>query len=423
MMISKEKFNQINNWLIILILSTIFFRSVSTTLIFIFAGFNIINYSYLSFDKKNIKYYMIAAIPFLLEILFIWNDFGSTKLFKPIEKNLSFLIFPFFILSNYKAYNFYYIADKYRKITTILIIILLIRFAFIFPDFVQKYMLGKELWEMGYVITNSFGNHAPTVNMQLAFIVLLNLYFLLKNSSKNTFLNTFLLLLSTFELIIINTRLSLGSLVVCSFIMVIGFAYKKYKEKSIYIIASFLIITSSILIIAFISNPYMKEKYSSVTFSNMDKIGKLDEVENPDGVLHNALVTRVTIWQSTIEVAKKNIITGYGSANAKNALFNYYKESNQKFLSKYEFPVHNQFLDYLLRFGIIGIIALLFYFIYIFRISIISKNIVGLVFTLNFLFSNLFDDYLILFGGIVFSSIWFCLIISSYLNKTNNYEL
>ena len=423
MMISKEKFNQINNWLIILILSTIFFRSVSTALIFIFAGFNIINYSYLSFDKKNIKYYVIVAIPFLLEILFVWNDIGSAKLFKPIEKNLSFLIFPLFILLNYKAYNFYYIADKYRKITTILIILLLIRFAIISPDFVQKYMLGRELWEMGYVITNSFGNHAPTVNMQLAFIVLLNLYFLLKNSSKNTFLNTFLLLLSTFELIIINTRLSLGSLVVCSFIMVIGFAYKKYKEKSIYIIASFLIITSSILIIAFISNPYMKEKYSSVTFSNMDKIGKLDEVENPDGVLHNALVTRVTIWQSTIEVAKKNIITGYGSANAKNALFNYYKESNQKFLSKYEFPVHNQFLDYLLRFGIIGIIALLFYFIYIFRISIISKNIIGFVFTLNFLFSNLFDDYLILFGGIVFSSIWFCLIISSYLNKTNNYEL
>ncbi|WP_313579271.1 O-antigen ligase family protein [Chishuiella sp.] len=420
MMISKEKFNQINNWLIILILSTIFFRSVSTALIFIFAGFNIINYSYLSFDKKNIKYYVIVAIPFLLEILFIWNDIGSAKLFKPIEKNLSFLIFPLFILSNYKAYNFYYIADKYRKITTILIIILLIRFAFIFPDFVQKYMLGHELWEMGYVITNSFGNHAPTVNMQLAFIVLLNLYFLLNNFLKNIFLNSILLLLSTFELVIVNTRLSLGSIIVCSFIMVITFAYKKYREKSIYIIIGFLIITSSILIIAFISNPYMKEKYSSVTFSNMDKIGKLDEVENPDGVLHNALVTRVTIWQSTIEVAKKNTITGYGSANAKNALFNYYKESNQKFLSKYEFPVHNQFLDYLLRFGVVGFVALVFYFIYIYRISIISKNIIGFVFTLNFLFSNLFDDYLILFSGIVFSSIWFCLIMTYYLKNNKS---
>jgi len=416
-MISKEKFNQINNWLIILILSTIFFRSVSTVLIFIFAGFNILNYKHLSLDKKNTKYYVIAAIPFLLEILFIWNDIGSTKLFKPIEKNLSFLIFPLFILSNYKAYNFLYIADKYRKITSILIILLLIRFALIFPDFVHKYMLGHELWEMGYVITNSFGNHAPTVNMQLAFIVLLNLYFLLNNFSKNIFSNSCLLLLSIFELIIVNTRLSLGSIIVCSFIMVIAFAYKKYKEKSIYIIIGFLIITSSILIVSFISNPFMKEKYSKITFSNMDKIGKLDEVENPDGVLHNALVTRVTIWQSTIEVAKKNIITGYGSANAKNELFNYYRESNQKFLSKNEFPVHNQFLDYLLRFGIIGIISLLFYFIYIFRISIISKNIIGFVFTLNFLFSNLFDDYLILFSGIVFSSIWFCLIMTYYLKK------
>lgn len=416
MMISKEKYNLINNWFIIIILSTIFFRPVSTILIMIYVAFNLLFFKQLSFKIKNIGYLIVLMIPFLLELFFLWNN-GISQLFTPIEKVLSFLIFPVLIIFNYKQYNFINIANWYRKIVTSLMAILLIRFLIVAPEFVEKYINGIHLWEMGYVFTNSFGNHAPAVNMQIAFVVLLNLYFLLTENNKQKLVNYLVLLLSVITLFVINTRLSLGSCILCCLILFIYFTYKKYKAKSLYFIGGFALILSLIVSIAFISNPYMKEKYSKVTFANMDKIGKLDEVENPDGVLHNALVTRVTIWKTTLELADKKIFFGYGSSHAKDKLFDYYKETNQKFLSKYQFPVHNQFFDYLLRFGIFGIIALIVFFISVFRFSILSNNIIGFCFILNFVLSNLFDDFLIRFDGIVFCAIWFSLIMANYLSK------
>jgi hypothetical protein len=47
-----------------------------------------------------------------------------------------------------------------------------------------------------------------------------------------------------------------------------------------------------------------------------------------------------------------NLPFGVGASNSKPELVAYYKHTNQQFLAKYEFPTHNQFLDYLLKYGI-----------------------------------------------------------------------
>ncbi len=414
-MISKKKFDVINNILIVSVLSTIFFRPICTILIFVYALFNLVNLKHLKFEKKILPYFFVLIIPFALEIIFLWNNIGASNLFKPIEKVLSFLIFPLFILLSYKSYNLYKIADYYRKITTVLIIFLMIRFVIIAPDFVAKYLNGNDLWEMGYVFTNSFGNHAPGVNMKVAFLVILNLYFALTQFPSKKVANFLYLTGSIIALLIINTRLSLGSCIVCCLCLFIAFAVKKYKAKAVYFVGIFTVLIGVILAVFFTVNPYMKEKYTKVTFANMDKIGKLDEVENPDGVLHNALVTRVTIWKTAIELGNKEAIFGYGSAKAKDELFRYYEETNQQFLTKYQFPVHNQFIDYYLRFGIIGFMALLYFFGDVFRISILSKNAIAFCFTLNFFFSNLFDDFLLRFDGIVFCTVFISLFYAYYL--------
>lgn len=421
MMISKEKFNFLNNYLLVAILCTIFFRSVSTILIFAFVIFNLWNYKYLNYNKKYLTFFFILGIPLFLELIFIWNNFDSGRVFKPIEKVLSFFIFPFFILLNPKGFSFYKIANAYRIVFSVLMTVLMIRFLFVAPEFVSKYLNGIDLPEMGYIFTQSFGNHAPAVNMHVAFVVMLNLYFLIKDATRKTMMNALFLAFSVLALFIINTRLSLGSCILGCAMICFFLAYNKYKAKSIYAMLAFILLTIIVLSTAFFSNPYMKEKYSKVTFSNMDKIGKLDEVENPDLVLHNALVTRLSIWKSAIELGNQNFLTGYGSANAKKELNEYFKQTDQKFLHKYKFPVHNQFLDYYLKFGIVGLIILVCFFSAIFVISVYSKNIIGVGFVLNFFLSNLFDDFLIRFDGIVFSAVGFSLIIAYYIKNKKTY--
>ena len=83
-------------------------------------------------------------------------------------------------------------------------------------------------------------------------------------------------------------------------------------------------------------------------------IGKLDQIDQPEEKIYNSLVTRLTVWSVVLDMSTKKPMTGYGYTNCYALLFQKYKDSNQRFLLKYKFKVHNQFLDYLLKFGYTG---------------------------------------------------------------------
>jgi hypothetical protein len=76
----------------------------------------------------------------------------------------------------------------------------------------------------------------------------------------------------------------------------------------------------------------------------MDKVGKLDEIENPELKVYNSLVTRLYL-EISMELSVQNLPFGVAS-HSKPALIKYYQQTNQHFLAKYEFPACNQFLDF-----------------------------------------------------------------------------
>ena len=90
-----------------------------------------------------------------------------------------------------------------------------------------------------------------------------------------------------------------------------------------------------------------------------------------------------------------------------------FKRTNQKFLAKHEFPVHNQLLDSLLKFGILGFISSLLYLLQIGYLGIKSNQTLIIFFFILFFTSNQTDDFLIRFDGIVYSSFWSCIFIES----------
>jgi len=75
----------------------------------------------------------------------------------------------------------------------------------------------------------------------------------------------------------------------------------------------------------------MKEKYSSVTFAYMDKVGKLDEIDHPEIKVFNSLVTRVSIWKSAWELSLQHLPFGVGSSDGKPELVKYFKHTHQHF--------------------------------------------------------------------------------------------
>ncbi|WP_231557077.1 O-antigen ligase [Flavobacterium sp. AED] len=309
--------------------------------------------------------------------------------------------------------------------TTLIMAFFFMRFIVLYPEHFFKYLNGIHLWEMGYVFSDSIGIHAPALNMHLAFVAFSNLYFLfetskIKYSKWSKIRDLALFILSFFFVLYVNTRMAL----LATFFGFITVGYfqisKSYSSKIIFKRAIItLVLIGSVLFLFIQKNPYMKEKYSTQIFSNMDKVGKLDEIDHPEIAVYSSFVTRLSIWKSAWELSLKNLPFGVGASDGKIELVKYFKETNQIFLAKYEFPTHNQFLDYLLKFGILGPIVALFYIGFIAYLGIKTKNTVIISFFFLFFTSNLTDDFLLRFDGIVFSGLWISIFASYWLQQKN----
>lgn len=415
----EKNYHNIFNFFLIIIPVSFISMILSNILVIAFVVFNLLYFKKLEFNKEKIIISTIIALPLILDILFFWNNSNINLTLKATEKHLLFLVFPVFIIGYSKKINLIKLLKGYIALMVIVLTLLLVRYIIIYPENVLKYIHGIHLWEMGYHFTNSFGVHAPWLNMHLAFVSVSSFYLLFTLKTKKlkvTLFYLFQFILSLFFLLYVNTRVAVVSAII-GFLLIVVFYFIKNQIIKKGIILFVLLI---VFIVGFTKAfPYTIDKFTSKSFANMDKVGRLDEFENPEAKVFSALVTRVSIWKSTLELASKKLITGYGSAEAKEKLFNYYKETNQKFLYKYKFPVHNQFLDFLLKYGLLGFISVFVFIFYICYLGIITKQPLILFFSILFFLSNLTDDFLILYSGISFSSFWF----SVFGNYKINYKI
>jgi hypothetical protein len=423
MNISEKNFSKIGNGFLFFIAIAMIFRKPCTWLIILFVLFNLFFFKKLKFTKTALLLTACIASPFLLEILLFWKNDSYLMGIKSIEKSISLLIFPLFILGNFQRIKFLKLAQWYGFSTTMIIFFFFIRFIIGYPDLVNKYLNGIDLWEMGYAFSNSIGIHAPALNMHLSFVSIINLYFVFnvfreRKRALIKIVSLVIFVVSFFFVLFVNTRMALFNALI-GFVLVFFYeVIRKYDFKKVVGIAAIgLLVLASVLFLFVQKNPYMKEKYARVTFAYMDKVGELDSIENPEAKVFNSLVTRLSIWKSAWELSLENLPFGVGASDGKPELVEYYKQTNQHFLAKYEFPTHNQFLDFLLKFGVLGPIVV---FLYLFTIGFLgfkTKNAIIIAFFFIFFSSNLTDDFLLRFDGIVFSGLWFSIFGSYWLQQ------
>jgi hypothetical protein len=423
MTISEKNFNKIVNGFIVILAILMIFRKPCTLLIILFAVFNLFFIKKLSYSKQSLILIALIASPLLLEMVLFWNNDSFSKGLKSLEKYTSLLVLPLFILGNYQRIQFLKILRFYTIITTIIILFFFLRFIIYFPELMHKYLNGNDLWEMGYEFSNSIGIHAPALNMHLAFVSISSLFFVfeafrLPEKWVLKIASSIVFVLSFFFVLFVNTRMALFNALAGFALVFFGEVIRKYNFKKVVgTMIVLIVVLGGVLLIFVQNNPYMKEKYSSVTFAYMDKVGKLDEIDHPEYKVFNSLVTRVSIWKSGWELAQKNLIFGVGASDGKPELVKYFKQTNQHFLAKYEFPTHNQFLDFLIKFGILGPLVVLLYIFTIGYLGFSLKNAVVFSFFFLFLTSNLTDDFLLRFDGIAFSGLWFSIFGSYWLQQ------
>ena len=419
MTISEKIYKNGFDFFLISIPLTIIFRIPCTWLILLFAAFSLVFFKKINFKKENLLKSILIASPFLLEIVFFWNNDSYSLGIKTLEKSLSLLVFPLFILGNYKQVNFYRLVKIYSIATTAIVLFFFFRFIVVYPEYFNKYLNGIHLWEMGYVFSKTIGMHAPALNMHKAFVTIINFYiFIKKQNGAVKYFYFFIFIISIFLLLFINTRVAIIDAAVGCVIVLFYQLKRKENLAKLIINTGITILFISILSVLFLKkDSYLKEKFSNIAFAHMDKVGKLDEIDHPEIAVYSSLVTRVSIWKSALELSWKSLPFGVGSSDGRNDLVNYYKQTNQKFLAKYKFATHNQYIDFLLKFGFIGLIVAFVYIFSFLYLGIKSKNPLIVAFFFLFFTCNLTDDFLIRFDGIIFSGFWLTIFSCYYMQK------
>jgi O-antigen ligase len=91
-----------------------------TWIIILFVCFNLSFLKKLKYNKIIIWIIGLIASPFLLELLFFWNNASVFLGYRALEKTTSLLIFPLFILGNFQRIDFMKLVKNYSLITTLL---------------------------------------------------------------------------------------------------------------------------------------------------------------------------------------------------------------------------------------------------------------------------------------------------------------
>ena len=98
----------------------------------------------------------------------------------------------------------------------------------------------------------------------------------------------------------------------------------------------------------------------------------------------NTLEMRLIKWYCSLEIIKKQPILGVGTGDYQDELFKKYHEIDFKKGMVYNYNTHNQFIEEFLKFGIVGGIFFILFFVFIIYQSIKLKNELLLYSTLTF---------------------------------------
>ncbi|BDX39575.1 hypothetical protein CYCD_29300 [Tenuifilaceae bacterium CYCD] len=103
---------------------------------------------------------------------------------------------------------------------------------------------------------------------------------------------------------------------------------------------------------------------------------------------------RFAIWDETLHLVRSKPILGYGIGDAKPELVKQYNRDNISIAKDNEYNTHNEFLEVLLQFGLVGLailLAILFYPIYASKVDMQLYLFFITLVSLHFIFESMLE--------------------------------
>jgi O-antigen ligase len=231
----------------------------------------------------------------------------------------------------------------------------------------------------------SFLMHSSYYAMYLCFAIIISIYLFRQTNNKVRYFLPFLILLFLTNIILLSSRAGLLMLAI-TFLMSLLFIIYKRKFRYL-IIVSFVLFSSVYIVYNFAPATMQRIEILNPLSMLKSDTSKVDDINNRD--------TRLVLAEMSFVIISSNPILGVGTGDVKDALINQYKINNFKLGITQKLNSHNQYLQFLVTFGIVGFLIFIIsmYYPFIFQLKI--KNWLFIYFivlvSINFLFESILE--------------------------------
>lgn len=294
-------------------------------------------------DFETTRYFWLLMALFLLGPIGLLYTDNIPRGFDMIGRQVSFLLFPLF----YCVYRIKRIELLFKVYcTSILLLVFLFEIDTLYRFFYKSdtFPLTLDLFlsyrYTGSNLTTLLEMHNAYFGMYILFANVLLMDYLRTVQSISKFVTVLIVVcvqsLFLFQMIA-KTALVLNTLLVLGSIIYILVAQKKMK----------LLLFSAIVMIAavFLSQTFLKLPIERIK----DRFEELGQGQDADRE------TRIKLWNAAVPIIKENAFIGVGTGDVEDELHKSYRSKGVQSKSN----VHNQYLDYLLGYGAVGLLVFL----------------------------------------------------------------
>lgn len=345
--------------------------------------------------KKSIqsKFLILFISLFLIHLLGLLYTSNFRYAFKDLDIKLPLLIFPFLLLGRG--------IDK-KTIDFILkgfIIGCLIGSIGAFSNAIQLYVQTRDISKMLYE-GMQFIMHSSYFALYLSFSIAYLFFKLDAENSLFTKKNVAIFSLIFFFIMVIiflNSRAGMIGLGV-SFLFFLVYVILEKRLKLFYFLMSIFLMTS---LFVFTTSNQIFNRFKAIN----------NETVSVSTSNINTMDLRMAILTIGFDLFKESPVIGYGTGDIKDVLIEGYKKENfiKGFDRKYN--CHNQFLQFLLAFGIIGLLVFSVSLIYPMFFAFFKKNYLFVFLILMLSFNFLFESMLETKAGVEFYAFFNALLI------------
>jgi O-antigen ligase len=221
---------------------------------------------------------------------------------------------------------------------------------------------GINFWYFTYeFLSEPFGIQPIYLGLFYVFAILILNHF--KSKIANVYFYYSAILLLTLGVFLLSARIAILCLILLVPLQLLF--TKKISIKNILMLLGVF----GISFLFAIQNPVVKNRIFKVT---------------KEGNFYSGTSLRSTIWESAYYISKENIIWGLGEKKADILLVEEFKDRDLTIPAKYRYHSHNQYLQTLVQYGIIGLLVLLGALFWPMVLAVRKLNYLGLLWLLLF---------------------------------------